>query len=154
MFVADFQNYIAPVSTHSKPLKIDQAKTTSKLFSVSNSKILPQAVRSTFSQHIEYIYGRNYFANKERFSQTPKPYAKPLQEFTKQQLTQKLQTAYEAPFTTLFDILKPKPTLGSYRKPNDVLDDNYKTLQNRFAKKDSIASYAAYNTYFQHASAA
>ena len=154
MFVADFQNYIAPLSNQNKPTRIETQRKTATPFILPKQQVLPQTPLHTAVQHPEYIYSRNYFANKERFSTTPKPYEKPLKEFTKEQKQKALPDAYAVAFTTLLDVTKPKPALIGHFRPNDSLDSNYQTLQKEAVKKQTAELYTQNDSYFKRAYAA
>lgn len=154
MFVADFQNYIAPITNQNKPTNIEQEKKTSTPFHLPNRQISFLSSYTAAMQPPEYIYSRNYFANKERFSNTPKEYLKPLRAFQRQQKQKELPNAYKVPLTTLLDVTKPKPPLMSRFTPNEALDSTYTSLQKEFIKKRTAQLYIQNDTYFKRAYAA
>ena len=149
MFVSEYRTFTTPTaSTNRSSESATYAKRSEFTLPSRQKASLPPLFHSSYPN---YIQNRNYYTNKERFSnrQILLESLQRLQHIVKQK---SLAVAYEAVHVSFMDLTKPKKAISSnpFTLPK-TLDENYKKLTLSKTKAVGSAIYAANDLYYKQA---
>lgn len=149
MFIANYQTMIQPLTTKKDLPHVDTKTTKQKLFTATAATKPTTTTQPTTAQYTDYIVSKNYFANRYKLTQEqnqPKEYKK-FQTLSKQAA---LPDAYAAPFTSLYELSKPKKALNTtLAQPETLYQHEYKKQQQNLM----LNTYKANSIYYQRTSA-
>jgi len=152
MLVNDYRVFIQDVQPR-KNQTITQRKKSQENFVLQEEHHISQpTAKNSFLLPVDYINTKNYFINKTKLQQKEKNLQKdPLDYYKKLSKLKKLPKSYSIPFTTFYDLSKPKTALIQ----TSSLQNNtqYQQLHKQQLQNKMVSTYITNDIYYQRTSA-